>query len=403
MLVLPALIGIFWGAPLIARELDAGTHRLVWNQSVTRTRWLAVKLGLIGLAAVAVVGLGSLAVDWWSDPIDKAAVAAHNVSRIEPLLFGARGIAPMGYAAFAFALGVTLGMLLRRTIPAMALTLAIFVGLQVAIAELVRPHLITPTRATVEITPSNVDEFIFLGGPNGPLQVGAQAAEKAAWVLSSHTVDASGRAVETITGEPIVVPDVRTLRTTRGTAGPTGRRPRRGSRTLPGRAHAARLPAAGHLPARQPLLALAVARDRDLHRARPRPLRVLLLVAPPPRLLTTPQPDRPGENPGRVGLVRDADPDRLRFHQTQRLRARRTATRRHSYCRSAAIGSVAAGGSAGVAGDDDAVLVGEDDGLHSVSQAELHQQAADVGLDGRFRHDQSLGDLAVRAVRVPRV
>ena len=168
VLVLPALIGIFWGAPLIARELDAGTHRLVWNQSVTRTRWLAVKLGLVGLAAVAVAGLGSLAVDWWSDPIDKAAVAAENVSRIEPLLFGARGIAPMGYAAFAFVLGVTLGMLIRRTIPAMALTLAIFVGLQVAMPELVRPHLITPTRATVEITPSNVDEFIFQGSQRPP-------------------------------------------------------------------------------------------------------------------------------------------------------------------------------------------------------------------------------------------
>ena len=40
----PALIGVFWGAPLIARELEAGTHRLVWNQSVTRTRWLAGKV-----------------------------------------------------------------------------------------------------------------------------------------------------------------------------------------------------------------------------------------------------------------------------------------------------------------------------------------------------------------------
>ena len=45
VLLLPALLGLFWGAPLVARELDAGTHRLVWNQSVTRTRWLGVKLG----------------------------------------------------------------------------------------------------------------------------------------------------------------------------------------------------------------------------------------------------------------------------------------------------------------------------------------------------------------------
>ena len=57
VLVLPALIGLFWGAPLIARELEAGTHRLVWNQSITRTRWLAVKLGLTGLAAMVAAGL----------------------------------------------------------------------------------------------------------------------------------------------------------------------------------------------------------------------------------------------------------------------------------------------------------------------------------------------------------
>jgi hypothetical protein len=51
--------------------------------------------------------------------------------------------------------------------------------------------------------------------------------------------------------------------------------------------------------------------------------------------------------------------------------------------------------SAGVAGDDDAVLVGEHDGLHSVAQAEFEQDAADVALDGRFGDDQPLADLAV--------
>ena len=42
---MPALIGAFWGAPLITREFEAGTFRLAWNQSVTRARWLAIKLG----------------------------------------------------------------------------------------------------------------------------------------------------------------------------------------------------------------------------------------------------------------------------------------------------------------------------------------------------------------------
>jgi hypothetical protein len=73
VLLLPALIGLFWGAPLLARELEAGTHRLVWNQSITRTRWLAVKLAVTGLATMTAAGLGSLVVSWWASPIDKAA------------------------------------------------------------------------------------------------------------------------------------------------------------------------------------------------------------------------------------------------------------------------------------------------------------------------------------------
>jgi hypothetical protein len=199
MLVLPALIGLFWGAPLVTRELEAGTHRLVWNQSITRTRWLAVKLGLVGVAAMAAAGLGSLAVTWWSSPIDKT--AASNFPRMAPLLFDARGIVPIAYAAFAFALGVTVGMLVRRTLPAMAITLAVFLAVQIAMPLLVRPHLLPPTRSTVEITTSNLDE---LNRPRGGDQLGltvkAQVPDDTgAWVLSSHLVDASGHTVgETI-------------------------------------------------------------------------------------------------------------------------------------------------------------------------------------------------------------
>jgi hypothetical protein len=202
VLVLPALIGLFWGAPLIARELEAGTHRLVWNQSITRTRWLAVKLGLVALAAVTAAGLGSLAVDWWSNPLDKA--AADEFQRMDPLLFATRGIVPIGYAAFAFALGVTAGMLVRRTVPAMAITLVVFVAVQIAMPQLVRPHLIPPTRSTIEITPSNFDQLLI--GPDRRIQVGAKPADPGAWVLSSQTVDASGHAIDSIPPTPSLSP-----------------------------------------------------------------------------------------------------------------------------------------------------------------------------------------------------
>lgn len=202
VLVLPALIGLFWGAPLITRELEAGTHRLVWNQSITRTRWLAVKLGLVGLAAITAAGLGSLAVDWWSSPIDKT--AANDFPRMSPLLFDARGIVPIGYAAFALALGVTVGMLVRRTLPAMAFTLAVFVAVQLAMPLLVRPHLIPPTRSTIEITASNLENFQM--GPDRRIQVSAKPPDTGAWLLSSHTVDASGHAVDRIPPSPSLSP-----------------------------------------------------------------------------------------------------------------------------------------------------------------------------------------------------
>jgi hypothetical protein len=199
VLVLPALIGLFWGSPLIARELEAGTHRLIWNQSITRTRWLTVKLGLTGLAAMTAAGLGSLAVDWWSSPIDKT--AADNFPRMEPLLFDARGIVPIGYAAFAFALGVTVGMLVRRTLPAMAITLAVFVAVQIAMPLLVRPHLIAPTRSTIEITESSLANIGMPPG-NAPIRAWLKAPDQGAytgaWVLSSQAVDASGHAVASI-------------------------------------------------------------------------------------------------------------------------------------------------------------------------------------------------------------
>ena len=81
ILVAPALIGIFWGAPLIARELETRTYRLAWNQSITRTRWLTVKLALTGLAAMAVTEALSLMHAWWADPISKAIASRRQQRR----------------------------------------------------------------------------------------------------------------------------------------------------------------------------------------------------------------------------------------------------------------------------------------------------------------------------------
>ncbi len=189
MLVTPALIGIFWGAPLIARELEAGTQRLAWTQSVTRGRWLAVKLGLAGLASMATAGLLSLMVTWWSSPFDRI-----GTGRLDPSMFGQRGIAPVGYAAFAFALGVTAGMLIRRTVPAMAVTLAVFAAVQAAFELRLRSHLIAPLRLESALNMNWMTQT-GSGGPAGPgsLYVGITPNLPGAWIYSSQVTTAAGR------------------------------------------------------------------------------------------------------------------------------------------------------------------------------------------------------------------
>lgn len=184
LLVAPALIGIFWGAPLIARELEAGTFRLAWTQSVTRIRWLAVKLGLVGLVSMAVAGLLSLIVTWWSSPFDKI-----NLNSFSPGTFGERSVVPIGYAAFALVLGVLAGSLIRRTLPAMATTLVVYVAARFAETDWVRPHLRTPLRVS--------SAFQVPSGPssNAPSSIGGGVVKANDWVLSNQALNGAGRVV----------------------------------------------------------------------------------------------------------------------------------------------------------------------------------------------------------------
>jgi ABC-type transport system involved in multi-copper enzyme maturation permease subunit len=144
---LPAVLGMFWGAPLVARELESGTFRLAWTQGRSRLSWLGAKLAVVGLAALAVQGLISLALTWWWNPVGHA-----NHNRFSPVLFGAFGIVPIGYAAFALALGITAGVVIRRTLPAMAVTLAVFVGVRLAVTLWVRPYFAAPARLVLPIS-----------------------------------------------------------------------------------------------------------------------------------------------------------------------------------------------------------------------------------------------------------
>ena len=254
VIAVPVLVGMFWGAPLVARELETGTHRLVWTQSVTRTRWLAVKLGLIGLVSVAAAGLLSLIVTWWSSPIDQL-----NMNQFTSV-FDQRGVVPIGYAAFAFVLGVAAGLLARRTLPAMAATLVAFVSVRVLITFWVRPHLMAPVRTTSRLRMTT--GMTFNQTNNGPLSV--MGAKPGAWVFSDQHRKSVGRFGQRGLSQP------RRLPPKPGVGGMYRQAPR----------------SAG-VPASQSLLGFPVVRDGHLHRSRRGLERPLLLVGPPAAFLTT--------------------------------------------------------------------------------------------------------------------
>lgn len=200
VLLVPALVGLFWGAPLVARELDAGTHRLVWTQSVTRGRWLLAKLAVVGLGTAALAGVVVWGVDWWSDPLDAASLPDPRLPW--GLTFASRGVVPIAYALFAFVLGVAVGMLVRRALPAMAITLAAFAVVQVAVPTLVRPHLAPVVTRVDVVTESKLGGGGVSVATDTAVRLDVQSPEAGAWLLSSTTVDSSGRSVETVPVSP---------------------------------------------------------------------------------------------------------------------------------------------------------------------------------------------------------
>jgi hypothetical protein len=184
----PALAGLFWGAPLIAGEVEHGTHRLVWTQAVSRRRWLWTKLGLLGAGCIG-FGLAVGALDrWFLDPY----IRASAISPVQPNYLGLLGVAPAAYALFAFALGVAVSGYARRSLPAMMVTLGVFVPLRI-VWEQQRYRLLSPVRVAYPIAaarPSGVSRQDWrldatamvdqAGRPVGTGQVGQWCAGAAA-------------------------------------------------------------------------------------------------------------------------------------------------------------------------------------------------------------------------------
>jgi len=99
---------------------------------------------------------------------------------------------PIGYAACAFALGVRIGLLIKRTIPAMAVTLALVAAALIAMPLAIRPHLMTPDHATTTLTSATI-QGLATSMAGTDLQVFASSPTRpGAWIISSQVTTASG-------------------------------------------------------------------------------------------------------------------------------------------------------------------------------------------------------------------
>jgi hypothetical protein len=142
-IVVPLLFGLFWGAPLVSKELEDGTQHLIWTQGVTRRRWLSTNV-MWCLGATAIWGtVISLLVLWWRVPENALG------SRFDA--FDQQGIVPIAYSLFAVALGIAVGSFFKRVLPSIATTLGAFVLVRAAIGFYLRPRYMTPLTKIVAI------------------------------------------------------------------------------------------------------------------------------------------------------------------------------------------------------------------------------------------------------------
>jgi ABC-type transport system involved in multi-copper enzyme maturation permease subunit len=180
--VVPALIGAFVGAPVLARELESGTFRYAWTQGFSRWRWALAKLVPLAIAVAAAAGVLSLLLSWFYRPF----FADGSQTQLAPTVFDLRGVAFAAWTLAAFAIGALAGMLIRRVVPAIAATLTAYTGLAFAAGLYLRQHYLTPLVTSNPNVPGS-----FLGtSPNVP---------DSAWILGEQWQTRAGRPVSEFT------------------------------------------------------------------------------------------------------------------------------------------------------------------------------------------------------------
>jgi hypothetical protein len=179
--LVPGLIGVVLAAPYLL-DLENGTYRLAWTQSITRRRWIVTKLGImIGAAFAAAVAITLLAT-WWRAPL------VHLNGRMDSTAFDSEGTVVIGYALFALGVALAVGVIWRKTVAALVVGFAGYVAARIFVDVWLRQRFETPIGATWR------ESLAKFGGP--PSFGGHPPASLShAWVLSQYPSDKLGHRI----------------------------------------------------------------------------------------------------------------------------------------------------------------------------------------------------------------
>jgi hypothetical protein len=183
-LIVPGLIGVLVGAPLIARELEYGTWRLAWSQSVPRARWLTVKLATVTGGLIVLGSAMTAVITWYRAPMDQLiGHLLHNSYDFE-------GLVPTAYILCAFGFAVLAGLLIQRSIPAMIAAFIPWLAIRIIVEFMLRPHFLAPVTIACRATPVGCSSNG--GGGHGNGGYGLSAIPPATghigdWVLNPST------------------------------------------------------------------------------------------------------------------------------------------------------------------------------------------------------------------------
>ncbi len=108
MLILPFIVGLIGGIPIVARELEAGTAQTAWSVTPSRTRWLTRQLlpvlALLGIATVFAALAAAIL-----DSTQPRSIVAHLIMQ---------GPIVLARALAAFGIGLLVGSIVGRSLPA---------------------------------------------------------------------------------------------------------------------------------------------------------------------------------------------------------------------------------------------------------------------------------------------